>query len=133
MRSLTATSWSSASTCDPVTPMDDPTPNWLTKDDVVLASLETAVGRRDRARGLLGRDSLDGVLVLPTTRSVHTFGMRFTIDVAICDPDLTVRRVLTLRPGRITRPELRPTTVVEAPEGALGLWGVRPGDQLAIR
>jgi uncharacterized protein len=105
----------------------------LTKDDVVLASLETAVGRRDRARGLLGRDSLDGVLVLPTTRSVHTFGMRFTIDVAICDPDLTVRRVLTLRPGRITRPELRPTTVIEAPEGALGLWGVRPGDQLAIR
>lgn len=111
--------------------MDEP--HWLLKDEVVLASLETAGGRMARARGLLGRDSLDGVLVLPNTRSVHSFGMRFTIDVAICDPDLRVRRTLTLRPGRITRPELAATTIIEAPRGALELWGVRPGDQLAVR
>ena len=141
MWSLTAMSWTFASTSDrgmDETVMDDTDPgeiepHWLTKDDVVLASLEMADGRSSRAKGLLGRDMLDGELILPHTRSVHSFGMRFTFDVAICDPDLRVRRTLTLRPARMTRPEMRATTVIEAPSGALELWGVRPGDQLAIR
>ena len=38
-------------------------------------------------------------MVLPRTRSVHTFGMRFPIDVAFCDRDMVVVGVTTLRPG----------------------------------
>ncbi len=109
------------------------TGSWLTKDDVVLASLEAPVGRVGRARGLLGRDAFDGALVLTRTRSVHSFGMRFTIDVAICDPDLTVRRIVTLVPGRMTRPELHATTIIEVPGGAFEQWGVQSGDQLTVR
>ena len=134
------TSWSSASTCDAMDDIDthpdthsDGTVSWLTKDDIVLASLEQPAGRVGRARGLLGRNCFDGALVLTGTRSVHTVGMRFTIDVAICDPDLRVRRILTLVPWRITRPEFRATTIIEVPGGAFEQWGVRVGDQLAVR
>ena len=51
----------------------------------MLAAAEVAVTRRERARGLLGREDLEGVIVLRPCRQVHTFGMRFPIDVAFCD------------------------------------------------
>lgn len=42
---------------------------------------------RERMRGLLGRDSLAGneALLLRDCRSVHTFGMRFPIDIVFLD------------------------------------------------
>ena len=82
---------------------------WLRRDGEVLASLEIADDRRSRRHGLLGRDGVDGALLLPVCRSVHTFGMGFPIDVALCASDgsdgLVVRAVRTLRPGRITDAE----------------------------
>ena len=58
---------------------------WLLRDGDVLASLEVAATRSARRRGLLGRDHLEGALLLERTRSVHTLGMRFPIDVAFLD------------------------------------------------
>ena len=56
-------------------------------------------------RGLLGRDGIEGALLLRPARSVHTFRMRFAIDVAFCDRDLRVLRVVThgAQPGRVGR------------------------------
>ena len=65
---------------------------WLLREGEVLASLEVADTRPARRRGLLGRDSIDGALLLVPARSVHTIGMRFPIDVAWLDGDLTVLR-----------------------------------------
>ena len=67
----------------------------------VLASLEVAESGADRRRGLLGRDGIDGALLLQPARSVHTLGMRFAIDVAHLGPDGTVLRVATMKPWRI--------------------------------
>ncbi len=105
---------------------------WLVRDGEVLASVELADGRTARRRGLLGRSDFDGVLRIKA-RSVHTIGMRFDIDVAVCDPDGTVRRVLTMAPWRVSRPELRPTIVFEARAGTLREWNLRPGDSLEVR
>ena len=105
---------------------------WLVRDGEVLANLEEASGRRANARGLLGRDDFDGVLKLKA-RSVHTFGMRFPIDVAFCDHDLRVRRVVTLRRNRLTRPSLTATFALEAEAGTFREMGLRRGDQLEIR
>ena len=58
---------------------------WLVRDGDVLAAAEVADGARARRRGLLGRDAFEGALVLRPCRHVHTFGMRFPIDVAFCD------------------------------------------------
>jgi len=102
------------------------------RDGEVLASVELADGRAARRKGLLGRDDFDGVLRLKA-RSVHTVGMRFGIDAAFCDTDGTVRRVVTMRPWRISRPGLRPTIVFEARAGTFREWNLRPGDHLEVR
>jgi uncharacterized membrane protein (UPF0127 family) len=110
---------------------------WLVREGEVLASVEDAAGRRARRRGLLGRDGIDGVLRL-RARSVHTVGMRFAIDVAFCRPEpdddaLEVVRVVTLVPGRVTRPCWSGPVALEAEAGAFGRWGVGPGDHLQVR
>lgn len=105
---------------------------WLLRDEQVLASAELAAGRSGRRQGLSGRTELEGVFVLPA-RSIHTFGMRFPIDVAFLADDGTVVRILTVRPNRVTRICRAARTAVEAPEGAFREWGVVPGDVLEIR
>lgn len=106
---------------------------WLLRDGEVLATLEVADSWRARSRGLLGRDRVDGALLLRPARSVHSVGMRFPIDVAFCTADLKVVRTTRLRPNRVTRPVLRARCVIEADAGAFGRWGLRPGDQLEIK
>ena len=106
---------------------------WLIRDDEVLAAVEVAECWRDRTRGLLGRDSLDGALLLRPAHQVHSFGMRFPIDVAFCTRDLVVMRTVTLRPGRLTRPSVRGCCVIEAESGAFDRWRLQVGDQLEVR
>ncbi len=106
---------------------------WLVRDDEVLATLEVADGVRDRARGLLGRDGVEGAVLLRPARSVHTFGMRFAIDVAFLDRDLRVLRMLTMPRNRISMPVWRARAVVEAEAGVFGSWGLRLDDRLEVR
>ncbi len=106
---------------------------WLVCDDRVLATLEVADTAWRRGRGLLGRDGFDGALLFPATRSVHTLGMRFPIDVAVCTADLEVIDVVTVRPNRLILPRRSGRQIVEAPAGAFAHWGVLPGDHLEVR
>jgi uncharacterized membrane protein (UPF0127 family) len=106
---------------------------WLLRDGEVLASLEVARGRRERVRGLLGRDGIEGALLLQPARSVHTVGMRFPIDVAFYDADLVVLRVVRMPRFRMARPVLRCRGVIEAEAGAFARWELRPGDQLEVK
>lgn len=105
---------------------------WLVRDAEVLASVELADGRAARRKGLLGRDDFDGVLRLKA-RSVHTVGMRFPIDVAMCDSQGEVRRVLTMSPWRVSLPRLSFTVVYEARAATFREWNLRPGDVLEVR
>lgn len=107
--------------------------SWLVTQDRVLATLEVADTWRERLRGVLGRDQLDGALLIRPARSVHTFGVTFTIDVAYCDAEMCVVDVVTMVPNRLGRPRLRARSVIEAPKGSFERWGVRPGDQLEVR
>ena len=106
---------------------------WLVHDGTVLATLERAETVRERTKGLLGREDFDGALLLDNTRSVHTFGMRFPIDVAFCDDDMRIIRILTLKRHRITRPELRARCAIEPEAGRFAHWELHVGDQLEIR
>src|SRR6478735_373264 len=98
---------------------------WLLRDGEVLASLEVAGTARSRARGLLGRDGVDGALLLRPARSVHTLRMRFPIDVAFCDDDLVVLRMVTMPRNRIGRPVRRARCVIEAEAGSFAHWNLR--------
>jgi uncharacterized membrane protein (UPF0127 family) len=107
--------------------------SWIIRDGEVLATLEVADSHLARLRGLLGRDGIDGALLLRHTRSVHTLGMRFPIDVAYCDANLVVRSITTMRPWRIGLPRPRARCVLEASAGAFERWRLRPGDQLEVK
>jgi uncharacterized membrane protein (UPF0127 family) len=106
---------------------------WLLREGEVLASLELARTRRDRMQGLLGRDGIEGALLIEPAKSVHTLGMRFPIDVAFCDADLTVLKVVRLARHRMSLPVLRAHSVIEAEAGAFAHWELRPGDQLEVK
>ena len=105
---------------------------WLCRDDEVLASLEVASGRRARRRGLLGRDSFDGALLLQPCRSVHTVGMRFPIDVAHLDHEGVVLRVCTMPRNRIGLPVRGSARVLEAEAGRFRHWELAPGQVLEV-
>jgi uncharacterized membrane protein (UPF0127 family) len=105
----------------------------LLRDGVVLASLELADSRATRRRGLLGRDGIDGALLIRPAHSVHSLGMRFPLDVAWCDRQLRVVRVAHLPVNRVTRTVLRGHCVLEAEAGAFVRWRLAVGDQLEIR
>jgi hypothetical protein len=106
---------------------------WLLRDGEVLASVEVASSLTARSRGLLGKRSFEGGLLLDHTRSVHTIGMRFAIDVAFLTDDLRVIGVTTLRPYRIALPRRGGRAVLEAQAGAFERWRLGPGDALEIK
>ncbi|MFF8317545.1 DUF192 domain-containing protein [Streptomyces bobili] len=98
----------------------------------VRVPLEIAASYRARTKGLLGRDSIEGAMLLTPAGSVHTFGMRMPIDVAYLDRHLTVLAVRTMPPGRLGRPRLRSRHVLEAEAGVMAGWGLRVGVVVAV-
>jgi hypothetical protein len=98
--------------------------------------IRRTAGGRQAAKGLLGRDALEpgeGLWIVGIL-GVHTFGMRFPIDVAYLDGDLRVLHVIEgMKPGRIGRLSLRTETVLELPAGTLAATETRKGDRLEIR
>ena len=107
-----------------------------TRNNRVLArTVLTAFDSETRRRGLLGRDALaDGsAMIIAPTSAIHTFAMRFSIDVMFVSKDgrvLKVRR--DVKPRRIAA-AWRAFAVVELPAGAIDRSDTRPGDQLQIR
>ena len=99
----------------------------------MVASLEIASTRRERRRGLCGRDGIEGALLLERTRSVHTLGMRFPIDVAHCDAEMRVLSVTTMPANRVGRVVPRARAVIEAEAGSFQRWGIAPGVELEVR
>lgn len=105
---------------------------WLLREGEVLAGLEVPTSLLARSRGLLGRDSVEGAMLI-RTKGVHTLGMRFAIDVAWCDREVTVLCTKTLVPYRIGFPRMRARYVLEARAGAFEQWHLQPGDHLEIK
>lgn len=99
----------------------------------MLAAADVVRPRFPLGQGLQGKDSYDGALVLEQTRAVHTFGLRFPIDVAFCNRDLVVVRVGRMRPGRLGLPCPRARMVIEGEAGSFERWGLAVGDTLELR
>jgi uncharacterized membrane protein (UPF0127 family) len=106
---------------------------WLVCDARVLASTEIADTRRSRRRGLLGRESMEGALVIAPCRWIHTVGMKFPIDVAYLDEDGVVVKTIQMQRFRVGIPVWNARSVIEAEAGAFGRWGLRVGDRIEVR
>ncbi|WP_406725749.1 DUF192 domain-containing protein [Streptomyces sp. GD-15H] len=108
-----------------VIPGDDDRP-------AVRVPLEIAGSYRARTKGLLGRDALDGALLLSPANSIHTFRMRMPIDVAYLDRRLRVIAVRTMPPGRLGLPRVRSRHVIEAEAGTMAGWSLRAGTRVEV-
>ena len=85
-----------------------------------------------RSRGLLGRQTLgegEGLWIVPC-EAVHTFGMRFAIDLVFLDRRNVVRKVRSSVPPWRLSGCLRARTVLELAAGTLKSMPVHPGDIL---
>lgn len=106
---------------------------WLMHEGTVLASVERADSIKSRTKGLLGRDGVDGALLLDKTKSVHTIGMKFPIDVAFCDDEMRVIRIVTMQRHRVSKVEFGASCAIETNAGRFSHWKIEAGDQLEIR
>ena len=100
----------------------------------LATALEPALDSATRRRGLLGREGLpEGTaLIIAPSNAVHTFFMRFPIDVIFAARD---GRVLKLRhgvPARRMSGSLRAHAVIEMAAGSIERAGLRVGDRLAV-
>jgi uncharacterized membrane protein (UPF0127 family) len=107
----------------------------------VNATRGTVMGERIRVAetgltrivGLLGETGLtpgDGLLILPSS-GVHTWGMRFAIDVVVLDNDWRIIAVQPeMRPFRMTRLYWKAAGVLELPPGTVKDTSTSVGDEL---
>jgi hypothetical protein len=103
-----------------------------TRNTILAREAGVADTSRTRRKGLLKHESLadgEGLWIVPC-EAVHTFGMKFPIDVLYLDRK---RRVLKVRervvPWRMSAC-LRAHSVLELPAGTASRAGTRAGDQL---
>jgi uncharacterized membrane protein (UPF0127 family) len=102
---------------------------------VIADRLLTAFDSRSRRQGLLGRDGLpDGTaLIIAPSNAVHTFFMRFSIDLLFVRRDGLVINVRSaVRPWRMAV-SLRAFAVIELPAGSLAQSNTTAGDHLICR
>lgn len=102
-----------------------------TRGSVLAEHTERTTSARERLRGLLGRDGLPHghALLIEPCNSIHTFFMRFPIDVLFLDREGRVVRALPrLRPWRATRVYLAAHSVLELWPGALEERPAAEGD-----
>ncbi len=103
---------------------------------VLVPHLTVASTLWSRAVGLLGRATLpaDEGLLLTPCNGVHTFGMRFSIDVVYLDREGRVLRLISeVKPGRLCAPERGARAVLELPAGAALRLGLRQGLRYEVR
>ena len=104
--------------------------NTVIADHVGVAATRTA-----RAVGLLSRTGLEPgeALWIVPSRGVHTWGMRFTIDVlALDESGVVIDCVSNLRPWRVRLPRRGTAGVLELPAGTLAASGTHVGHRVLL-
>lgn len=104
----------------------------LTRQTVLATRLEVASKGATRRKGLLGHERLapgEGLWIVPC-EAVHTFGMRFPIDLVYLDRKQLVKKVKTnVIPGRLSAC-LSAFSTIELPAGTVLDTQTKPGDRL---
>jgi uncharacterized membrane protein (UPF0127 family) len=104
----------------------------LTRRTVLADRLEVADHGANRRKGLLGRDGLspgEGLWIKPC-EAVHTFCMRFAIDLVYLDRKNRIRKVRSgVRPWRMSAC-LTAHSVIELPSGTVQATQTQAGDRL---
>jgi len=99
------------------------------------AVLETAFDSATRRRGLLGREDLPAgqALVLAPCNAVHTFRMRFPIDVVFVARDGRITKIVERLAAWRAAASFSAFATIELRAGAVDGRDVIVGDRLALR
>ena len=107
----------------------------LAKNTIIADKAELADSFLKRIKGLLGRrDFQKGqALIFKDASLVHTFGMRFTIDVLFVNRrNIVVAALEDLKPFRLSG--IHPfSDVIELPQGTIQSSATTKGDLIQIR
>lgn len=101
----------------------------------LVSRLEVANTLWSRTKGLLGRREMapDSALWILRCNSVHTFFMKFPIDLVFVDRKMVVKKTVAhVPPGRIVWPVLSASSVIELNAGFLDLNPLRVGEKLHV-
>ena len=104
----------------------------LTRQTVLASQVEVADSASKRRKGLLGRGNLtsqEGLWIVPC-ESVHTFFMRFSIDLVYLDRNRKVKKVRSKVPPWRVSACLTAHSVIELAPGSIEISRTLPGDQL---
>jgi uncharacterized membrane protein (UPF0127 family) len=107
----------------------------VTRDVVLADSAQSTDTSAERRTGLLKNTRLepgDGLWIVPC-ESVHSFFMKFTIDVLYLDRKHRVKKLRPeMAPWRVSAC-LTAHSVLELPAGTIVRTGTKTGDQLEIK
>ena len=100
----------------------------------IATHLETAFESASRNRGLLGRTALPPghALIIAPSNMVHTFFMRFPIDLIFVARSGDILKIRTRVRSRRIVGSLRAFAVIELAAGALEESGTRAGDRVIL-
>ena len=105
-----------------------------TRNTILADAAEVADTSEKRRTGLLKHDRLEpgqGLWIVPC-ESVHSFFMKFAIDLVYLDRNKKVRKVRhRMVPWRVSAC-LSAHSILELPAGAVAASGTQKGDQLEI-
>jgi uncharacterized membrane protein (UPF0127 family) len=101
---------------------------------VIADEIEPAFDSKARNRGLLGRAGLDdgSALILAPCSSIHTFFMRFAIDVLFVAKDGRVLKMYSALPAWRIGFAFGAFAAIELPAGTVAASDTRSGDTLAV-
>lgn len=105
----------------------------IERSGVPLATaVEVAGHSASRRRGLLGRDQLaaGAALVIAPCQGVHTFGMKFVIDIVAVNRDGVVIKMCSHVPARRIVVAWTAFAIIEMPAGQSERTGLRVDDRL---
>lgn len=106
------------------------------KNKILATKVEEAKGFIKRSKGLLGRDCLpagEALWIPGTYNSVHTFFMKFSLDLIFVDSNLKVKTIKTnVPPGRLVFAHWRSFSVFEMAAGQLNESNIEKGDILSV-
>ncbi|NLI70475.1 MAG: DUF192 domain-containing protein [Firmicutes bacterium] len=108
---------------------------YLEKDGRRLANIIPARTFLQRLRGLMFTKKMPAgkALMLTPCRGVHTFFMRYPVDILFLDHDFKVLEVCpALKPNRFSPIIKKACHVLEFSPGTIYRLGIRPGDRLEI-
>lgn len=83
--------------------------------------------RKERNTGLLGTDGLHGALWIERCNWIHTFGMRYDIDVVYIDRHGLVVAVTTIARQRLGAPRFNAHSVIELEAGRAAQADINEG------